>query len=266
MAFRELLSTGDQGRDYKGGKNALRKFQVDADTADAALADPNIPAFLSQHPSQPTLKLDRLNATPLGEFGVFEVTANYSTDLGGAFASFPQKDAIGYYRIYTGIIEGELKVPAFVERTVTVTSGTQTQELTIYDAVKLTTPWNRPSISVEVTLPALTITQINAIVAQTFNLHQISGTVYLFESAAISDLDKDRQVIRYTWSFDRDTPAIPENQVPPEAKAPDIVRPAYSEWVGIPAAPPAVPTFGTFSPYNRTDLEGWRTLPGMPNL
>lgn len=233
MAFREMLNSRSLGKDFRGSRRGTRIFQVDAPTEDAALSNPNLPAYNSAYPSDTGLFLDQLEASPLEGFGVYQVTASYTSDRSGRFANFPNKDQPGFYRIYGGLTTIELEIPTFITIPMKVTSGTTSQTIQVYEPVVIKNDLQVAQMNVEITLPTLGITALNSIGLQVNRIHTIAGTDYAFTGAQISEKDALSQIVTYTWVFD------PGSWQPTAGPAgtyvPTLPRPQYHRWVGLPA-------------------------------
>lgn len=267
MALREMLNSRTLGRDFRNSRKAVRVFQVDASTEDAALGHPDLPQYNSAYPSDNGLYLDLLEAAPVDGFNVYQVTATYSSDRSSRFANFPNKDQPGFYRLYGGLTDLEIEVPTFITVPMKVSHGDQSQTIQVYEAHVLKSVQRVAQMNVEVVLPTLNITQLNSIGQQVNRIHLISNLYYAFIGANISEKDALTQTVTYNWLLD------PGSWTPSPGPAgtyvPTLPRPQYCMWVGLPAVYPTPPSFPIPWKDPKYDFrfpDSWQTLPGMPLL
>lgn len=298
LLFRELLDqTERMTADAAGGKptSRIRVWRVISPYADAVRADPQCPTpFVTSHPSNPAMICDRID---------LESDGNNNTILSAAYSTDQRFRSVILRRVPVtpeswgwGARDVVIEIPSNYRTTVRYPiapnappGSPSTKE--VWSLSKIRLAETRMQRTIRVTFPLAQFAQLDYIATQNRVIHTIRANRYQFlpDLNAVKRIDDATYEARYTWEFDQGTLATSEMVDPTPtgysaaialdpaitqpAQAPYILRRPYAVLVGIPYAPqgvpfdPAIHRFIAKNVINTREVpDGWRLLPGCPNL
>lgn len=266
----ELLIGSGGGLDAEGKAEAVRRFEVYVFDPQAAIGDPGLPPIGEAHPANPSLFLDRKQATQRDD-GSFIVDCLYSSYRAFTRGTIDRKNE-NYYRVSFSRRSVVRLIPmALLEEKEVPTPGGGSETLDVWvPKSPLRVNEYMLRITVELTHPKLTFAQFREVARRSNKIHLIDGQKYLFTFEDPSKLTEDLDVLRYTWEIDAGTYA-PDNPdtatitLPPVlAEYPPLCRQPYYSLVMVQSGDMlARPLYRNVSVYQE-DLSGYVGLPGNP--
>lgn len=270
-------------KDADGVAVGSMAFYVDVRPNGAAIEalglDPEGTYYNAPFPGDPTAVCDALDAEPAADGVGTEIVARFSND--------------GRYKI-TSVLSRQFDVPYF-DRTfekVQVDIPVSIRDTVMYSPVSGGTPeptryWRLDTIkrvekrpirlvTIKVRLTGAAQLLLNNIEEQQDKLHQFSQSsrLWRFEAGAIKQSDPDVFMCPYSWIGDYGTIRTPDmvdnaNKIIwplPYPGYPNHLRKPFSEFIVFPTEDSRnIPhDIRVIEMYDRTDLQGWRTLPGVP--
>lgn len=290
LRFYELLDqTESTVADMSGNKPSarIRIWRVLTSSPDAIPGDPQCPIpRVSSHPSDVGMICDKIDTHPDGSANTL-LTAYYSRDQ----------------RYRTAVLR---RVPiepeswGWMARDVTVEYPINNQRAISFpiapnappgspatrivsELVKGRVMETRMQRTIRVTFPLAQFAQLDYIASQNRAIHTIRGNRYQFlpDYNSVKRIDSETYEARYTWEFDQGTfvPAIPgpigpsdptitvDPRIVQPSQPPYILRAPYATLSVTPPDDPSAGFFITRNVYPYRDIpDGWRALPGVPNL
>lgn len=284
FGFRELLvSTDATSFDFQDKGSRSREFLADTASADAAKAHPLCPQRNDPHPIDSKLRCDRLDTRPNGSGGTF-ITAWFSNDRRFASGRSPNRDRAAVREDWGwSSRDVTVRIPMSIYNTMILpdpTTGTP-RVANVWELAYFTHTETRVQRPLALRIPRATnYATLDQIAFQNRRIHTIGGKrwQFLVDGNAVRTVDDATYEVRYLWELDRGT-LMPEPRLGPKwffsARTVAIdpitnrrfIREPYGVFV---VNPPDDPETGVFEadqtfPYIE-DPDGWRLLPGVPNL
>lgn len=262
MAGRELLTQGSVDTDKTGDVRAVREFLIDTQDESAALIDSVIPADGSAHPRIAGATA-QTKSVRKAEDGTCLVSVAYAIrDI--RIHQAPDKNSTTYRRLSYGFTRKRLQFPCAVRQPVVVAlPDGETQTLLLYQPYDKEITKTFATVTVELTIQKLTLSDIITIANQVDKVHGFSGAKWLFSCEISRDQTAELDILRYTWTLDPGDTARVFNDV--RVAIPFVIdRPPFHEWVRIPAPDATQKPIYTTIPGPDEDLTGYQTLPGSP--
>ena len=284
FGFRELLATTDQtSLDFQDKGARTREFLADTASSDAATAHPLCPRRNEKHPVNDKLQCDRIDTRPNGNGGTI-VSAMYSNDRRFASGRSPNKDRAAVKEDWGwSKAEYQIRIPMSVRNKMILpdpVTGTS-RVADVWELAYFTHNETRVQRPLSIRIPRNTsYAALDQIAFQNRRIHTIGGKRWQFiaDNNAVRTVDDSTYEVRYLWELDRGT-LMPDPRVGPSwifdarTGATDpltgraFIREPYGVLVVNPPDDPETTPFEadqTF-PYVE-DANGWRLLPGVPNL
>jgi hypothetical protein len=271
--------------DSQAIKRETRTFTTNYLSKEAVMVDPLLPPLNSVHPNDPTLKADNYRFYPKTD-GTWDVDVTYTSNGMGKFTKRIDKPST-YFRAMAGNIKQvRTPIPSFTIRKTTVTSGSSSGEMKIWEPANFEIEEVFAVAQFTVIVPALSFDDLYTIAKQVGKVHEIptgSQRYWQFTMPMIRPFDNEQDQITYEWFNDPGTrqPAnlpfqSPKNQLfPPPITVTGLDgtywRAPYTKIVAIPGNPPSVGTQPPEPTYSFlytawADHDGWSSLPGLDRL
>lgn len=282
------IDRGDHDDDFRDTADATRRFY--SPTRDRIIAKQLVAAKFggknSPYPGDETLIVDKVNATDHPDGIGSIVTYIYTNDRSGGSA-FRYRKAPGFLGYRESTVTTRMPAPSarFTQVVVPRMIGIAVSNLVANIWVRVdpieTVPTVNTRHEIEVVVKGWGSAQSKAIASQVNKVHTIQGRSMLFEGGSVTQQvphDKPTQLeynVRYSWLADDGTPKYdPSSYDSTFFYLPNIDRKPFHDWVMRDVVGPKLPTASAFSDFFRydtrplyaTDAQGWRNLPGVPEL
>lgn len=273
--------------DFRDTEDAQRKFYTDTrdPTAAQQIVDQQFGGKNSPFPGRPGLVVDRVEVSPAPDGLGCDITYVYTNDRSGG-SSFRYRKSPGFLGYRESTIS--TRTPAPIARYIKFVVLRAGQAGLVFGGWQETTPPNtvqstRSRHEIEVVVRGWGGAQSQAIAAQVDKVHVIQGRSMVFEGGSVTQqipTDKPTTLeynVRYAWICDDGTPAYDKASYDSSSyRLPDIARKPFNEWVlkasnFVGPLPPGDVAFELIYAYANKPLypvvaDGWKSLPGIPNL
>jgi hypothetical protein len=274
----ELDTSGSIDIDAANKAASVRIFYSSLSTPEAATA-----AFYNEigsgpHPTNPSLRFDRVSIVPEDRGSGYRLTASYTTFGGGRFNTREQPEGYWFKWRYSNV-SVTTEIPANVREQRIVKSGDTEDVVDVWVSASLPIQEYRTVWIFQAYTQVSDYRSFRVITNQLGKVHTFGGVLARFASGTARDDDKRPgwYTVEYNWEVDAGTPR-PTNQenfgeryliLDPNNRpvSAGFYRLPYESFVTIPSTSPAVEPHAHIAvqTYAR-DPDGWRSLPGTEGI
>ncbi len=274
----ELDTSGSIDIDAANKAASVRIFYSSLSTPEAATA-----AFYNEigsgpHPTNPSLRFDRVSIVPEDRGSGYRLTASYTTFGGGRFNTREQPEGYWFKWRYSNV-SVTTEIPANVREQRIVKSGDTEEPIDVWVTASLPIQEYRTVWIFQAYTQVSDYRSFRVITNQLGKVHTFGGVLARFASGTARDDDKRPgwYTVEYNWEVDAGTPR-PTNQenfgeryliLDPNNRpvSAGFYRLPYETFVTIPSTGPEVEPHAHIAvqTYAR-DPDGWRSLPGTEGI